>query len=153
MDEAIRILHKQIEYCENLTELFNTLIEVLKKNKSAEVPKLTQKISPAVGEFSKSVNSANEFLKKVGAEKLTDFVHSQRESIQKSLAEGLLKNLENLRVDLKNKTSEASRLLANSKEFVDFNLNIMSQTATNTTYGSTAETGSQSKRKIFEANV
>lgn len=153
MNEAIKILREQVVLLKRLVELFDKLIEVLKKNNSAEVPKIVQEISPLITELSKIAESSNEFLKKNGAETLTTFINSHESSMAKEVAEKLLDEVDELHFEMRKKVSSSDKLLANGKEFIDFNLNILLQTSANTTYGSSAETGSQSKKRMFEANV
>ena len=153
MNEAIKILREQIVLLKKLVELFEKLIDVLKKNNSAEVPKIVQEISPLITELSKIANSSNEFLNKNGYKTLAAFVNSHESSMAKEVAENLLNEVDELHFEMRKKVSESAKLLANGKEFIDFNLNILLQTSANTTYGSSAETGSQSKKRMFEANV
>ena len=152
MEEIIKLLRERIVFCERLSDLFDELSDLLKKN-SAELNATVEKIMPIMQSLSKNDTSTQDFLKKFQIATPNEFIETQSSGIQREMAEKLLDKIIDLQFRLKRKTGEVNILLEKGKAFVDFNLNVLSQTAASNTYGSAAEKESRRGRKIFDANV
>ena len=152
MDEAIKILREQAILCSRLTELLDKLTDALKNN-SLETAEVVKKIDPLVIDLSKNSSKSQEFLQTTNFKNFGEFITAAEEGIHKDVAERLLNQVINLQAKLIQSMQVASRLLANGKDFVNFNLNVLSQTSASPTYGSEAKTRTNSDRRIFDANV
>ncbi|MBQ7704279.1 MAG: hypothetical protein IJT73_02450 [Selenomonadaceae bacterium] len=152
MEETIILLREQTIFCSRLLKLFADLTESLKKN-SLNMVEIVNQIEPAVMELSKNSRKSQEFLKKVHFANFKDFINSQENGIQKDVATRLLMHSNDLQTKLQRCLKSVKLLTEKGKAFVDFNLNVMSRTSTKSTYGAEAQTGSQSGRRLFDANV
>lgn len=152
MDEAMAILREQTVLCRQLLKLFGELSEALKKN-SLTMLDITKKIPPVILQLNKNSAQAQKFLTGVKAENFSKFLDAQPDSIQRTVAASLLKQSKTLQTQLRRLTEATNRLTVNGSAFVAFNMNVLSQTAANSTYGAEAQTGSQRGRRIFDANV
>ena len=152
MDEVIKLLRERTEVCKKLEILFNELNEVL-KTKSSELNESVQKIIPVMQELSKNDSASQEFLKKVGVPSMGEFIAANSSGIQREMAENLLKEVSSLQENLKKHLGAVNVLLNKGKEFVDYNLNVISQTSASNTYGAATEKENRRGRRIFEANI
>ena len=155
MDKIIKMLREQMILCSRLNELFSQLDTALKDNTSgAGVTSTVQAIEPLMKELSGSDVKIQTFLKETNSDSLKNFIDSQPESIEHSVADRLLNQVSNLQMKLRHQIIMAASLLVKSKEFIDFNVNVISQTRASTTYGPPgAEIEHQRKIRIFDANV
>ena len=152
MDEAIALLREQNALCYQLLKLFGELTEAL-KSKSLAMTEITQKIEPAIRQLNKNSASVQDFLHRNSAANFAEFLSAQPADAKTAVAASLLKQTGNLQAQIKKRTASVSRLTKTGSAFVEFNLNVLSQTTANSTYGAAAETGSQSGRRIFDANI
>ena len=152
MDEAIALLREQTVLCNQLLKLFGELTEAL-KSKSLAMTEITQKIEPAIMRLNKNSASAQDFLHRNAAQNFSEFLNRQTADAKRTVALNLLRQAENLQTQIKKRTADVKRLTQTGSAFVEFNLNVLSQTTAKSTYGSAAETGSQRGRRIFDANI
>ena len=152
MEEAIILLREQTIFCSRLLKLFADLTESLKKN-SLTMIEVVNQIEPAVAELSKNSLKSQEFLKRLNFKNFSDLINSQADGVKKDVATRLLKYNRDLQTKLQLQMKILKRLTDKGKDFVNFNLNVLSRTSANTTYGAAAETGIQNKRRIFDTNV
>ncbi len=152
MEETIILLREQTIFCSRLLKLFADLTESLKKN-SLNMIEITKQIEPAIAELSKNSLRSQEYLKKLKFQNFNEFINSQPDGVKKDVATRLLKHNSDLQSKLQSQMKILKRLTDKGKEFVNFNLNVLSRTSATPTYGAAAETGTQSKRRIFDTNV
>lgn len=152
MEETIILLREQTVFCNRLLKLFADLTETIKNN-SLNMSNVAGQIEPVIAELSKNSARAQMFLDKMKFQNFNDFINSQEDSVKKDVAKRLLQQNTKLQNDLQRKTKILKTLTDNGKKFVDFSLNVMSKTSTSVTYGAAADTGSQSGRRLFDANI
>lgn len=152
MDEMIKILRERSILCAHLPELFDELINVVKVN-SPVVQEPVSKIEAVMRDLSKNEQKAQEFLKRVKASSFAEYLAAQDKSIQRDVAEKLLKKAADSQLRLKSQASELKQLLQRGKDYVEFNLNILARISASETYGAEAKTNSQRTRRMFEANI
>lgn len=152
MNETIKLLREQAILCAHLPELFDELIKIMKSN-SPDVQEPIRKIEATVRDLSKNEQKAQEFLKRVGSPSFAEYIAAQEKNIQRDVAEKLLKKTAEAQLRLKNQVSLVKMLLKKSRDYVEFNLNILARTSASDTYGAEAQTGSQRSRRMFEANI
>jgi hypothetical protein len=152
MEETIILLREQTIFCSRLLKLFADLTESIRKN-SLDMTEIVKQVEPVIMELSKNSLKSQEFLKKMNVANFNDFINSQPDGVQKDVAIRLLQHSDNLQAQLQRRTKTLKLLTNKGKAFVDFSLNVMSRASANTTYGAAAETGTQSGRRLFNANI
>lgn len=152
MEETIILLREQTIFCSRLLKLFADLTESIRKN-SLDMTEIVKQVEPAVAELSKNSRKSQEFLKKMQVSNFNEFINSQPDGVQKDVAKRLLLHSNNLQLQLQRRTNTLKLLTAKGKAFVDFSVNVMSRASANPTYGAEANTGTQSGRRLFNANV
>lgn len=152
MDEVIKILREQAILCAHLPELFDELIKVMQSN-SPEVQPIVDKIAPIIRDLNKNRQRTEEFLQRVKAASLAEYLAAQDKNIQRNVAEKLLRKAADAQARLKNQVAELNLLLRKGQDYVAFNLNILARTTASDTYGAQATTDSRRTRRMFEANI
>lgn len=152
MDETIKLLRERTVLCAHLPTLFDALIEIMRNN-SPDVQEPVRKIEAVLRDLNKNEQKTQEFLKRVEASSLAEYISAQEKNLQRNVAEKLLQKLVDSQLRLKNQVSELKLLLQHGKEYVEFNLNILARISASDTYGATAQRDSQRTRRMFEANV
>lgn len=155
MDKVIKILREQMILCRRLIDIFNGLNTAFKNNTSGlDITSSVQAMEPIMKDLSKNDIKIQEFLKSEKVNDLKTFIESQPDSIERNVADRLINQVSNLQNQLRHKTVMAASLLVNSKAFIDFNLNVITQTRASNTYGPPGtEMEHERKIRIFDANV
>ena len=155
MDKVIKLLREQVILCSRLSELFKNLSEALKTSTSGtSVTTSVQSIELLMSNLSKNDLNIRELLKSYKISDLKTFVENNSNSIEGNVANNLLIKLGNLQKRIRHQITNVARLLINSKKFIDYNINVMTQTVASTTYGpSNANIGNLQKRRMFDANI
>jgi len=111
-------------------------------------------VEASIGEMSRAEKGIQNILKGSGYASLADFVKFQTDGKEKIMAEKLLFALARYDKVLRKKLTSAKASLKRSKEFIDFNVNIMAHASAGTTYAPPGgSTKGAAARKLFEANV
>jgi len=152
MEETIILLREQTVFCSRLLKLFADLTESIKNN-SLEMSNIAGQIEPVIMELSKSSRKAQTFLSKMKFKNFYDLIDAQEDGVKKDVAKRLLQHNSNLQAKLQKQTKLLKTMTDKGKDFVNFSLNIMSRASTTNTYGAAANTGTQSGRRLFDANV
>ncbi len=152
MDETIKILREQTVICSQMPTIFNELIKVMREN-SPEVQEPLRKVGKLMHELAENEKKSQEFLKSVNAPNFKEYIFAQEKSLKRDVAEKLLNKSADAQIQLRRQLIELKALLDSGKSFVDFNLNILTNTAASETYGDKAQRDSQRSRRLFDANV
>ena len=152
MDEAIKLLREQAILCSRLNELLDKLTESL-KNFTHETQEIVQQINPLVADLSKNSTKTQKFLQAANVQTFGEFIKAANDSVEKEVAERLLKKVVDLQEKMVNGMKVAAGVLVNGSNFVNFNLNVLSQTSASPTYGAEAQTATNANRQIFDANI
>ena len=154
MDKVIKLLREQMILCSRLSELFAGLSTALKESHSGtDVTSSVQSIEPLMLDLSKNDLNIQEFLKSSKVNNIKSFIETQPESVERGVVERLLTQVGNLQNKLRHQITNVAHLLMNSKAFMDFNINVMSQTVANNIYGPGRDLGQHQKRRVFDANA
>jgi len=151
MEETIILLREQTVFCNRLLKLFADLTETVKNN-SLDMSKIAAQIEPVIAELLKNSERSKMFLDKMKFKNFSDFIDAQEDGVKKDVAKRLLKQNGELQKKLQRTMKTLKILTDKGKNFVEFNLNVMSRTSSST-YGAEAPTGSQSGRRLFDANI
>ena len=152
MDETIKILREQTVLCSQMPAIFNELIKVIREN-SSDVQGPLRKVGKLMQELSANEKKAQEFLKSVNAPNFKEYIFAQEKSLKRDVAEKLLNKSADSQIQIRTQLIELKKLLESGKNFVDFNLNILTRTSASETYGKKAQRDSQRSRRLFDANV
>ena len=132
MMDTIKLLREQTILCRHVLELFDTLIEQLKNN-SPEIIGTVAKIEKVTG----NLNNIAE----------NNITLDDLDSVQKNVAENLLKQSKLLQAQIKEKISIANELVQVGANFVTYNMNLFSHTQANIY---SADKLTESSRRIVE---
>lgn len=154
MDRVIKMLREQMILCSRLSEIFDNLNNAFKEARSGfDVTSSVQKVEPLMRDLSKNDASISEFLKLVSVENLGAFIEQQPAGVERNVAERLLNQVGSLQKRLRHQITNVARLMVNSKRFIDYNINVMSQTVADDIYGAKRELGQHQRRRVFDANA
>ena len=154
MDKVIKLLREQMILCSRINEIFNDLNTAFKEARSGfDVTSSVQKIEPLMRDLSKNDASISEFLKSVNVDDLKSFIEMQPDGVERNVASRLLNQVSELQKRLRHQITNAARLMINSKKFIDYNVNVMTQTVANDIYSSGRELGQHQRRRVFDANA
>lgn len=151
MENVIKLLREQTILCRRTLELFAKLIELLEQN-SPDLSESILKIEKIIPDVRKNAAQSQNFLQANKCKNFADFLEKQENSIQNDVAKRLLAQSEILQAQLKRKINSAQLLTDKGAVFVNFNLNLLSQTSAGTTYGEQS-LSSQSKLQMIDANI
>ena len=152
MDDTIKFLREQAILCSRLNELLDKLSDALKNN-SLETAEIVKTIDPLVFDLSKNSAKSQKFLETTNYKNFGELIMAAEDGVKKDVAERLLNQVINLQAKMIQAMQTAAKLLENASDFVDFNLNVLSQTSASPTYGAQARTETNSDRRIFDANI
>lgn len=155
MREAIKVIRKQMLLNTRLLELFEALREALRTDTSGKsVSRAVQQMEPLLSEFAKLEREQQKFLGERQKNNMWEFVQAQPSSVERDVALRLLQQLGDVQQRLRSESEESRLLLARSKEFVDFHMNVLSATQAGTTYGpQDAERERERGMRLFDQNV
>lgn len=151
MNNVIKLLREQTILCRRTLELFTKLIELLEQN-SPNLSESILKIEKIIPDLRKNAVQAQKFLQANSSTNFANFLEKQENSIQSDVAKRLLAQSEILQTQLKRKINSAQLLTEKGAVFVNFNLNLLSQTSAGTTYGEQS-LSSQSKLQMIDSSV
>ena len=154
MESAIKLLREQMILCRRLSEIFEELSEAFKTGRSgADVTSAVQRIEPLMMELSKNDRQSQKFLKSSKAENLKSYIELKSDGAEKEVALKILAQTNSLQEKIRHQITNVARLMINSKSFIDYNLNVMSQTVANDTYGADSKLGQHQRRRVFSAST
>ena len=155
MDRVIKNLREQLILLRRLNGLLNELSDDLKQSTSGSGVSLTvQSVETVMPELSEADAKLREFLRAESIDNLNDYIMRQPPAIERDVAARLSNQVGSLQMNVQKQLVKVSTLLVNSKKFIDFNINVMSNVAVGPIYGRHgAEPQARSQRRIFDANI
>lgn len=155
MDRVIKNLRAQLILCRRLIGFLTELEEKLKESTAGQgITPTVQSIEKLMPELSKADAELQEILRAESIENLEDYVDRQPDSVERSVAQRLLKQVGIGQTDLQKKMFNAATLLINSKKFIDFNINVMSAARVGPTYGKHGNTtNAAGGRSLFDTGI
>ena len=155
MREAIKVIRKQMLLNTRLLELFEALREALRTDTSGRnVSRAVQQMEPLLSGFAELGREQQKFLGERQKNNMWEFVQAQPSSVERDVALRLLQQLGDVQQKLQAASAESQLLLTRSKEFIDFHMNVLSETQAGTTYGpQDAERERERGMRLFDQNV
>ena len=155
MDSLIKILRDELFLFKKLSSSLANLSNALKLHSNGSgVSSSVQSIEPILIDLSKLDNSISAFLLSVGSSNLKAFLDSRPVSVERDVALRLLAQIDILQLKTRHQLINSANLLVKSKNFIDYNVNVLSQTVSTNLYGPPgADPESPRRHRIFDANV
>ena len=156
MNDATRLLRAELLLNQECLDRLQQLKHILQENTAgAKVTEAAQAILPTLARLNKLDRRKREFLQQVGKARMTAYVADQPDTEERDTVLHLLQKVHQSEDRLRQELTAAKELLKRSKQFVDFHINVMTQTAANETYvpPGTAELENRRGIKMFDTNV
>lgn len=156
MNDAIRLLRAELLLSQECLDRLQKLKHVLQKNADgAEVTEAAQAILPILNKLDLLDKRKREFLQQTGKMRMTAYAADGPDSEERDTVLHLLQKVHQSEDQLRRELSSTKELLKRSKQFVDFHINVMTQTAANDTYVPPGAAEFENRRgiKMFDTNV
>ncbi|MBQ1868678.1 flagellar export chaperone FlgN [Selenomonas sp.] len=156
MDEAVKLIRTQLLLSTECLERLQAIKKALKENSAGEgVTEAVRAIEPTLLKLGQLEKAMQAFLEKTGKKRMTAYAASMPDSVERDAVMRLLARIQGLDERLQRELASTQALLKRSKEFVDFHINVMTQTAANDTYAPPGAPEVENRRgiKMFDANV
>ena len=156
MNDAIRLLRAELLLTQECLDKLRRIKAILQENTDgAEVESTVQAIQPILSRLNLLDTRKREFLQRVGKVRMTAYAADQPDSVERNTALQLLQQVQQSERTMRKDLDDAKELLKRSKQFVDFHINVMTQTAANDTYVPPGAAELENRRgvRMFDANV
>ncbi|MBQ9365676.1 MAG: flagellar export chaperone FlgN [Schwartzia sp.] len=155
MDEIIDMLKSELVLCVKLMTLAENQREALRESIDGRaVIRTTQEIEAVLKELSATEAAKEDFLKRAGAATMADALKKHPYSKEKMRAKNYLARLNELLGKIRRTSFVSQSLLSRDVEYLNFNLNVMTQSATGPGYeGKDASPSTIQGRKLFDKSV
>ena len=135
MNDAIRLLRAELLLMQECLDKLQRIKVILQENTNgAEVEAAVQAIQPILARLSLLDTRKREFLQRVGKTRMTAYAADQPDSVERNTVLHLLQQVQRSERSMRKELDDAKELLKRSKQFVDFHINVITQTAANDTY-------------------
>lgn len=155
MKNIIDFLRQQMILCMSLLEVLQRQTQALIAGDGKAVPQITHEIETLVAKLNMQEKTNQAFLQQQQVTTIQEWLAKQPAGTERQVAEQLLQKQYKLLQKLKDARSNNLQYLNNNMKFIDFNVNVMTQTAAGVTYGTPSDNGGRPVQgsKMFEANV
>lgn len=156
MNDAIKLVRAQKILSAQCLEKLRAVKTALQESSNGRgVAGAVQALEPALAKLSKLAALQEEFLRKSGKKQLAACASDMPDPAEREEAVQLLAEAQEAQRRLQKELAATRMLLKRGKEFADFHINVMTQTAANDTYAPPGASEVENRRglKMFEANV
>jgi hypothetical protein len=156
MNDAIRLLRAELLLMQECLDKLQRIKVILQENTNgAEVEAAVQAIQPILAKLSLLDTRKREFLQRVGKTRMTAYAADQPDSVERNTVLHLLQQVQRSERSMRKELDDAKELLKRSKQFVDFHINVITQTAANDTYVPPGAAELENRRgvRMFDTNV
>ena len=156
MNDAIRLLRAELLLMQECLDKLQRIKVILQENTNgAEVEAAVQAIQPILARLSLLDTRKREFLQRVGKTRMTAYAADQPDSVERNTVLHLLQQVQRSERSMRKELDDAKELLKRSKQFVDFHINVITQTAANDTYVPPGAAELENRRgvRMFDTNV
>ena len=153
--DAITLLRKQLILSNSCLEKVQALKEALLHSRGVEITRAVQALEPAMGDYGRLEIEQRSFLQKTGSPRLSTFVASQPDSVERDVAFRLVDKVTAIGRQLREEIAISQELMQRSKEYIDFHVNLMSGVRAGTIYSAPGGPGRNGgrDREIFDSSV
>ena len=156
MNDAIRLLRAELLLMQECLDKLQRIKVILQENTNgAEVEAAVQAIQPILARLSLLDTRKREFLQRVGKTRMTAYAADQPDSVERNTVLHLLQQVQRSERSMRKELDDAKELLKRSKQFVDFHINVITQTAANDTDVPPGAAELENRRgvRMFDTNV
>ena len=156
MNDAIRLLRAELLLMQECLDKLQRIKVILQENTNgAEVEAAVQAIQPILAKLSLLDTRKREFLQRVGKTRMTAYAADQPDSVERNTVLHLLQQVQRSERSMRKELDDAKELLKRSKQFVDFHINVITQTAANDTYVPPGAAELENRRgvRMFDTNI
>ena len=156
MNDAIKLLQVQLLLSKECLTGLQAIGKALTENTNGSgVTEAVQAIEPILTRLNLLANREASFLAQNKAGSLNEYIAAKQKGIMQDRALKLLAEASHIEAELGQKLKVTQELLKRSKAFIDYHINVITQTAANDTYTppGAAELENRRKIKMFDANV
>lgn len=155
MKELIEIWRQQMVLCLNIRKLLTRQQEVLTSLDSVLLNQITAELEPLLGRLDNLQRQQEIFLSAHKAKDAAAFLKEQPVSPERILSEKLIKKIQAEIKAIRSQHDASQRLLQNNMDFIDYNINVMTQVSAGTVYApdSSGMTPTGSRTKMFDHSV
>lgn len=135
MNDAIRLLWAERLLNQECLDRLQDLKHALQENTDgAEVTEVAQAIQPTLNKLKLLEKRKHEFLQQAAKTSMIDYGMDQSDIKERDTVLQLLQNVHQGESQMRRELDSTKELLKRSKQFVDYHINVMTQTAANDTY-------------------
>lgn len=156
MNDAVKLARAQMTLGTECLENLQAIKKALQENSNGKgVAHAVQAMEPALSRLGRLEKLKADFLAKSGKKHLAAYAAAIPDSEERAVVMRQLHELREMEERLQKELAATQALLKRSKEFVDFHINVMTQTAANDTYAPPGASEVENRRgiKMFDANV
>ena len=156
MNDAIRLLRAELLLSQECLDRLQRLKRALQENADgADTAEAAQAMLPALNKLNLLDKRKREFLQQIGKMRMTAYAADGPDSEERDTVLHLLQKVHQSEDQMRRELSSTKELLERSKQFVDFHINVMTQTAANDTYVPPGAAELENRRgiKMFDTNV
>jgi flagellar biosynthesis/type III secretory pathway chaperone len=156
MEELIRILRAQLVLCQELLKLEPKHREYLLAKKRAETASVIAKEEEYIGKITVLERQKLRVFNQKNCADLASFIQEEQASAQIELVKTLAERLQKSVLALKDQKQQNTEILQKYVEFIDFSVNVMTQTTNDNIYarqGDTSPTSVLSNKKMFDQKI
>lgn len=154
MKEIIGIIRQRLVLITSMLKLVDEQKEALKHTDAKEISRTTKALEPYITKLGLLETRQQKLLNNVSIE---DWLKQQPDSPEKQMSLSLLDKLMEQLAQLKLKTVVNKELLKRDIKYVDYNVNVMTQTSAGVTYGTSKSQYGDGRPvqgvSMFEANT
>ena len=155
MKEIIEILRQQLILCGRILAISQKQQKHLVEHAAAASRAVAAEMEPLLVSLQKSEANKDALLKKISGHDIAAFIRRQPKSMERDMAQRLLEKLQAVMAELKALNGHNQELLKRNMQYIDFNINVMTQAAAGTTYEATGGQPAQPDAgvKMFDTNI
>ncbi len=155
MKDIVDILRQQLVLSKRLLELAQAQRIELVKTDAVAARKLASEMEPILANINSLEKRKAELLANLGEDNLSTWLSKLPYSPDKKVLGTLIENQEIVLRELKKTNDSNQQYLDRHAKFIDYSINVMTQTSAGVTYGTPGDDGGRpvQGRKMFEAGV
>ena len=155
MKDIIDILRQQLILLGRLLELAKAQKEKLVHTDAEAARKLSADMEPIMIDISSLDKRKDGIMAELHTHSLLEWLEKQPESSDKAMLQTLLNKQEDILQELKGINSRNMQFLDRYSKFIDYSINVMTQTSAGVTYGTPGDNGGMpvQGRKMFDTGV
>ena len=156
MQEFINILRQQLILCKRVLELGKAQQTDFTSMPAGEnTGTITHETENVLAQLAAVDKQQDAFFKRVGRADAVGFLSGQPASVERNMAQQLLQKLTGIMQQIKKQNAVNRRLLDRHMQYINFNVNVMTQVSSEPTYAPTqgARQQASARMKMFDTSI